>query len=51
MNQKKTERTKNFALQNCNMRKQVSENCPANLSNRSSHYVIESSTKDNLNTQ
>ena len=42
---------KNFALQNCNISKQGSENCPVNLSNRSSHYVIKSSTKDDLNPQ
>ena len=48
---KKTERTKKFALQNCNICKQDSENCPVNLSNGSSHYVIKSSTKDDLNPQ
>ena len=41
----------NFALQNCNIFKQGSENCPVNLSNRSSHYVIKSSTKDDWNPQ
>ena len=40
---------KNFALQNCNICKQSSENCPVNLSNRSSTYVITSLTKLALN--
>ena len=36
---------KTFALQNCDICKQGSENRPVNLSNRSSHYVAQSSTK------
>ena len=40
-----------FFEKNCNICKQSSENCPVNLSNRSSNYVITSSTKDDLNLQ
>ena len=35
----KTERLKSFALRNCNICKQGSENCPVNLSNQRSHYL------------
>ena len=48
---KKTECTKNFALQKSSICTEGSENCPVNLSNRSSDYVIKSSTKDNFNPQ
>ena len=42
---------KNFTLQNCNICKQGSEKHPVNLSNTSFHYVVKSSTKDDLNPQ
>ena len=38
-------------LQNCNICKQDSEDCPVNLSNRSFLYVFKSSAKDDLNPQ
>ena len=42
---------KNFALQNCNTCKQGSENCPVILLNRSSQYVIKSSSNDYSNPE
>ena len=48
---KKKAEHKHFALQNCNICKQGSENCQVNLSSWSCHYVIKSSTRDDLNTQ